>query len=389
MKRSKRIFSIVFLFALTAICHSCKNEVKTSPLKAVKNHSKTTIDHAKGFTMEKMATGVTLLKVNSPWPDAEHTYTYALVPKSKMAHITMNADAYDAIIYTPVDKIVVTSTTHIPALDALNVLDHLVGFPNTDFVSSKKARSLIDKGTIKDLGNNETLNPEMTLALKPDVVIGFGINDQNKGYNTLQRARIPVVYNGDWTERTPLGKAEWIKFFAAFFDTEKTADSLFREIETNYEQAKNMAKNVKKTPTVLSGGLYKDVWYVAGGKSWMAAFLNDANTNYLWRETKETGSIPLSVENVLERGTNAEFWLNPSMHTSYSEMKAANRHYGRFDAFKNEKVFSNAIAKGPTGGLLFYELAPQRPDLVLKDLIAIFHPTVLPDHQSVFFKPLH
>ena len=143
-----------------------------------------------------------------------------------------------------------------------------------------------------------------------------------------------------------------------------------------------------KKPKVLTGGLYKDVWYAAGGKSWMAQFIYDANADYYWSNDNTTGAIPLGIEAVLEKATEADIWLNPSMHTTYADMNSSNLHYRRFSAFTNEQVFSNSIKKGPTGGLLFYELASLRPDIVLKDLVKIFHPEILPEHKFFFFAPL-
>ncbi len=376
------------LFLLAAlILISCKPEKreKLSPLVSSENLP---IKYAKGFSIEKSSSGLTLIKLTSPWPNAETSFTYALVPKEIAPFTTLNKEAYDAIITVPVERVIVTSTTHIPALEALGALDKLVGFPNTSFISSKKARQLIDRGQIKELGNNEALNTEMIITLNPDLVVGFGIDNQNKTYKTLQKSNISVVYNGEWVEETPLGKAEWIKFFAPFFEAEIKADSIFNSIEKAYDEAKKLAQKVTKKPTVLSGGLYKDVWYAAGGKSWVAQFLNDAHCDYLYKDAAATGSLSLSLESVLNKGYKADFWLNPSLHVSYNELIAANEHYKQFDAYKNKKVYTNVSVKGETGGLLFYELAPQRPDLVLKDLIHIFHPELLPEYQNVFFKPL-
>ncbi len=366
---------------------ACKSE-KKGALPPESPSEQTELSHAKGFSIEKNRSGITTIHITSPWPNAEMGYTYALVPKEILAHTTLNKDEYDAIVTIPVERIIVTSTTHIPALEALGVTDKLVGFPNTAYISSKNTRERIDKGLVEELGNNEDINTEMAIALNPDVIVGFGISNQNRAYETLQRSNIPVVYNGDWTEETPLGKAEWIKFFAPFFQKEAKADSLFRAIKKSYNTTKTLAEEANGRPTVVTGGLYKDVWYVAGGNSWMAQFLKDARTNYLWSDTKETGSLSLSIESVLEKAQNAGFWLNPSMITSYDELKQANQHYLQFDAYKNRNIYSNTISKGDTGGLIYYELAPQRPDLVLKDLIHIFHPELLPDHQLFFFKPL-
>lgn len=380
---SKSTLCILFL----AVLVSCKQQKKEEfpDIAPVKQDG---IEFAKGFSIEKSSNGITTIKITSPWPNAEAVFTYALIPKEKLASITLNKDEYDAIVTVPVEKIIATSTTHIPALEALGMEDKLIGFPDTKYISSVKTRKRIDAGLIKELGNNETINTEMVLEMNPDVVIGFSINNQNKTYETIQRSNIPVVYNGDWTEQTPLGKAEWIKFFAPFFEKEAIADSIFKGIKDSYLEAKALARTSKQAPTVMSGAMYKDVWYLPAGKSWAAQFLTDANANYLWAANEETGSLSLSWESVLEKSKTADFWIGPSQFTGYQNMSEASPHYKQFDAFQNKKVFTFSSTKGATGGLLYYELAPQRPDLVLKDLIHIFHPELLPEHRSVFFKPL-
>tara|TARA_R110002167_G_scaffold143481_22_gene332849 strand:+ start:703 stop:1872 length:1170 start_codon:yes stop_codon:yes gene_type:complete len=378
--------SILLGLILTVIiaCHPQKKE-KLSPVTPIEQ---TVLTYAKGFSIEKSASGISIIKINSPWPNAEATFTYALVPRELLPKITLSKDAYDAIITIPVERVVATSTTHIPALETLGVLDKLVGFPDTKYISSKQARERIEAGSIKELGKNEAINTEMLIAMHPDLVIGFSIAAENKTYSTLQRSHIPVVYNGDWTEESPLGKAEWIKFFAAFFQLENQADSIFKGIENTYLEAKELAKKSTTRPTILSGALYKDVWYLPGGKSWAAQFMEDANAQYLWSDSDETGSLSLSWESVLEKGAHADFWVSPSQYTSYDDMAAGSRHYKQFGAFKAKKIYTFANTLGETGGMLYFELAPQRPDLVLKDLIHIFHPDLLPDHQPYFFKPL-
>src|SRR5690606_34906460 len=156
---------------------------------------------------------LTILEVNAPWPGAQKNFKYLLVPKDSLATMRIAAGRYDAVVGTPVDKMVLTSTTHIPALEALGSLGTLAAFPEPDLISSPVTRALVDNGQVKDLGTNQGINTEIVLSLAPDVVMGFGINDTNKAYETLERAGIAVVYNGDWVEHSPLGKAEWIKFF--------------------------------------------------------------------------------------------------------------------------------------------------------------------------------
>ena len=382
-------FAIKYIALLSLILAlvSCKKKSEISLPETIKRDL-VAINHAKGFSIEKCASGITIIKVFSPWPGAEEGFTYALVPKELKSVPYPNKKDFDAIINVPVERIIATSTTHIPALENLGVIDKLVGFPDTRYISSEITREKIDKGKITDLGNNESINTEMAINLNPDLIIGFSINNQNKAYETLQRSNIPLVYNGDWTEETPLGKAEWIKFFAPFFSLEEKAEDIFITTESNYLAAKVLAMKATNKPTVLSGALYKDVWYLPGGESWAASFINDANADYLWSDTNATGSLSLSVESVLAKASNASFWVSPSQFISYNELNKASRHYSQFKAYKEKNIYTFANTKGDSGGLLFYELGPARPDLILNDLIYIFHPELLPGHQLFFFKPL-
>ena len=369
---------------LLGLVISCKKNVKSVQQVQAPD---TTTSYAKSFSIES-GDGFTVLQVNRPWPGASRAFRYLVVPKEKLAAMTFPSDAYDAVVTTPITSLIATSTTHIPALESLGGLDKLIGFPDTKYISSMPARELISTGKIKELGTNESLNTEMVLELRPDVIIGFGIDDQNSAYHVFQKANIPVVFNGDWTEESPLGKAEWIKFFGVLLDKQKEADSIFRAIETSYQKVKKIAAKAAKKPTVLSGALFKDVWYLPAGESWAAQFIKDANGEYLYQATSGTGSLSLSLESVLEKGQQANVWIAPSRFTSYGEMEQANAHYQQFNAFRTKKIYTFANTKGATGGLLYYELAPQRPDLVLQDLVHFFHPEILPDHNPYFFTPL-
>ncbi|MCX2720218.1 ABC transporter substrate-binding protein [Lentiprolixibacter aurantiacus] len=375
-----------FLIIILLLAISCKEQAGNP----AQSHSMETkgVTYAKGFSIEQSSSGITLLKVNSPWPDADRELVYALVPRELLPTVSLDGYAYDAIIPVPVKSMVATSTTHIPALESLGVADKMVGFPDTRYISSPYTRKRVEGGQITDIGRNEAINTEITLALQPELVFGFSINGENQTYQTLKQSGIPTVYVGDWTENTPLGKAEWIRFFAPFFGKEALALDEFSRIEKAYQQAKELAMQATDNPTAISGALYKDIWYLPAGESWAAKFLADAGAEYLWKDVPGTGSLSLSVEAVLEKGRNADIWVSPSQYTSYAELAQGSRHYEQFRSFKDKKVYTFARSKGPTGGMLYYELAPTKPHEVLLDLIAIFHPELLPERELYFFKPL-
>ena len=374
---------LFFTITIIFLTISCKEGPKTAEI-SVEKKLENGVAYAQGFIIESLP-NYKVIHVLNPWPGSEKTFKYALV-EDKNNFTTQYS--YDAIIEVPVKNMVVTSTTHIPSLEMLGVEETLKGFPNLDYISSEKTRALISEEKIKELGKNEDLNTEVLLTLEPDAVVGFAVDGNNTTFSTLRQMRIPVMYNGDWTETHPLGKAEWIKFFGALYNKEKEADSIFQVIETEYNTAKDAVSEAKNRPTVLSGAMYRDVWYLPQGNSWAAQFIDDANAEYLWADTEGTGSLSLSLEAVLSKGQNADVWIGPGQFTSLEQMEEMHAAYAGFDAFKNQNVYSFTTKKGATGGVLYYELAPNRPDIVLKDIIKILHPEVLPEHELYFFSPL-
>ena len=373
---------ILALFFALVVFSACKEQpASKAPSQSVTNLQ---LSYAKSFEIQQYETHKTLT-IKNPWPGAEKTFTYALVPKGSDFK---SSEDFDAIVAVPIEKIVVTSTTHIPSLEMLGEIEALVGFPNLPYISSEKTRSLIEDGAIKELGKNEDLNTEVLIDLKPEAVITFAVEGGNKTVSTIEKTGIPVLYNADWTETTPLGKAEWIKFFGVLMSKEAKADSIFSKIKSNYNEAKKIAAMATRKPTVISGAMYKDVWYLPQGDSWAAQFIEDANGHYLWSDTEGTGSLSLNLESVLEKGQTAQYWIGPGQFTSLAQMKEAHSVYQQFDAFQNESIYSFTTHKGATGGVIYYELAPNRPDIVLRDIIKIFHAELLPDHQPYFFSKI-
>jgi len=377
-----------FLLILSFFLTGCRETPESQKVATEEIRETWTPKYARGFTAAYTADGVVYLTIKNPWPDAKRDFRYALVPREKLSEFTPGVEGLDGIVGTPVKRMVLTSTTHVPALETLGMEDRLVGFPGLDYISSPKTRKRIETGAVRELGANEQLNTERVLSLDPDLIVGFGVSGVPSSYQALEASGVPVVYNGDWMEEAPLGKAEWILFFGFLLGEEKAAQTAFETVERAYLEAKALAADATETPTVLSGALYRDVWYLPGGDSWAAGFIRDANARYLWADTPGNGSLSLSLESVLEKGAGADFWIAPSQFTSYTEMSRSNQHYGQFRAFRNKNIYTYALAKGAGGGMLYYERGPGRPDLILKDLIYWLHPGLLPGYTPVFFKPL-
>lgn len=339
------------------------------------------IAYATGFSIKPQQDGY-VLTINKPWPDATTSYTYYITNGNKPSQIK------DAVtLHVPVKKAVVTSTTHITPLDLLDVIPSLIGYPGTDYISNKFARKRIDAGKVTDLGTDQNMSVEHVISLQPDVVMGYGINSSNSTYDQIASAGIPVIFNGEWIEEHPLGRAEWIKVFGLLYDKVDEANRIFNQIETDYLATLDLLQNQSK-PTVLAGASWKDVWYLPYGNSWQGKIITDAQGDYIYKNTTGKGSLAYNIERVLTDAQQANVWIAPGQYTSYSAMKKDLPAYALFKAFKNKRVYTFGLTKGAKGGVTYYEEASMRPDIVLKDIAHILHPDLFPDYTSYFFKPL-
>ena len=373
-----KITKYLFLITLSVLTFSCKKSENNSDLK-VGNE----IKHAKGLSIITKE-NYSIVEVSTPWPNSKKKYSYIL--KKKNAVIPAEYKNLTQI-QVPIKNIVLTSTTHIPSLEMLGEETRLVGFPNLNYISSEKVRALIDAVKIKELGSNQTLNTEVLIDLQPELIMGYGLDNSNPTLDNLEKNGLKVILNGDWNEQSPLGKVEWIKLFGVLFGKEKQANDIFNNIEKTYNETLKLVENTTKKPTVFSGSLFEDKWYLPQGESWGAKFIANANGNYLWSETKGTGSLNLSFEKVYIKAKDADIWFM-DQYESLTEIADANPHYAQFKAFKTKNIYSFGTKKGKTGGVIYYELAPNRPDLVLKDLVKIFHPELLPNYELFFFEKL-
>jgi len=367
---------ILVCFTFLIILFSCQFEKIKSDNK---NEENTKINFAKGFQIEDQ-NEIQKIIIKSPYQNSEEVFEYLL---SRNKNLKKE-------LRIPISRIVVTSTTHIPMIELLNEENSIVGFPNVSYISSQKTRQRVEHGFIKEIGKENLLNTEVLLNLQPDLVLGYSVSTADKSLEIIKKSGIPVIYNGDWLEETPLGRAEWIRFFGVLYDKQKMADSIFKTIETAYLEVKQLALKTSEKPTILSGAVMsKDIWNLPAGESFVAQFLADANLDYLWKNSKGKGSLSLSFESVFERAKEADFWIAPGHFSSKTEMLEHNKLYAEFKAFKKDNIYTSTLKKGKTGGVIYYELATTRPDLVLKDLIKIAHPELLPNYELTFFEKMN
>ncbi|MGE0771031.1 MAG: ABC transporter substrate-binding protein [Cyclobacteriaceae bacterium] len=371
------VFHHSSLLILVVVLFGC---AKSRKVETTQPHNQ--LKYATGFAIDQLGS-VKKIEVTTPYHNAATSFTYFLAPEGAIVPDSLQGD----IIRTPVKRMVCTSTSHIPLLDYLDETETLVGFPTTDYISSPAMRAHIESGAVVDLGVDKSMNVELITTLQPDMIMAYSVTGNMGQLKKLKELGNKVVINAEYLEPHPLGRAEWIKFMACFFEKETMADSIFNAIEANYQKTKSLVGE-NTQPTVMSGIVYGDTWFMPAGQNYAAKLLGDAGYRYLWSDNSSTGFLELSFESVFIRAQAADYWIGVGSFETLDQMKTADPRYAGFKAFQQGRVYTYNARIGPKGGSEFLELGYLRPDIILKDLVKIAHPGLLPGYTPYFHKKL-
>jgi len=374
MKYSLKL-SIFFL--ITISCNQAK-ESKVSEL------GESLIHYSKILKIEKFK-DYYKAQVLQPHSSDSSFFTYVLY-KNQESKPKIKADGF---IKIPVNKAVCLSTTHLPPFTALGGSKTLVGFPNTRLIYSEKLLKTVEEGTLHDIGRKNGVNIEKTIALQPDFIMAYAMGSSMEQLKPIEKTGVPIILNIDYLEHSPLARSEWLKLTAVLLDKYEKGDSLFQAIEKEYLQTKQLTRNVIKKPSVMTGLMYGDVWYVPGGASFAAKFIEDAGGDYIWSENNKTGSLELSFETVLENAQTADYWIGAASFTNLNELENSNNKYSLFDAFQKQKVYSYTKRVNQKGANDYLESGFMRADWVLKDYVKILHPELLKDSNTKYFQSVN
>ncbi len=345
-----------------------------------------TCDYARGYTSEKRG-DITLLTVSNPWQGAQNVmFRYVLCPKG-----TKVPDKYAqyTAIYTPVERVICMATTHVAMLSAIGKTSSIKALSGSAYVSDPEVRQAVADGRIVDIGYDQGLNYEKIISLKPDVIFAYGVGGEAAGSMArLADLGQKVVFNAEYLERTALGKAEWIKFMAAFYRCEDQASRQFETIRNEYLSLCETAKNAENRPTVLCGLPWQGIWYVPGGETTVAAMIADAGGDFPWKDNRSHESFPIGIETGVSKGGNADLWLDTGAARSLGEIVATDERLSLIKPFRTGMVYNNCARTGAGGGNDFFESGVVNPHIILKDMIKIFHPDLLPDHALYYYMKL-
>lgn len=367
----------ILLLTVAILLLGCTNK-KTEEKKVTQNQVDTLM-YAEGFTINK-TDSLTTVKVLDVVNGGKTVATYYLVKDSNV-----NVPADGVKVKIPVRSIASASVTHLEFLRLLGEIVSVKGFCTPTLAYNATVLENFENGKIVDLGDALKINIEKTLALHPDMLMASSQSQADANIQRIAKFNIPVVYNNEWMEQTPLGRAEWIKFIAEFYDKSELADSIFMDIVARYNKVKSKVGNVIQKPTILSGANFRGTWYMPGGKSYVAKFYKDAGASYFYENNEESGSLSLDLETVLKNFSKADYWLFCNFK-SMDEMMKEDKKYGLFEAVKQRNVYSFDKKQLPSAANDYWESGIARPDLVLADIAAIVHPELFSDYELVYAK---
>jgi iron complex transport system substrate-binding protein len=381
----KNVIQSMALLIFIASCNTKNQEhVKVDSNDASGFEFKSDIKYADCFTIIHHENYKQVL-VFDVWNNKDTLSNNILIPNGST--IPSDLPKHDYTIPVPISKVAPLSSTHFGFIELVGELDAIIGVTNGERLYNRELQKRYNQGKLAELGTAMSTNLELILDLQPDVVMKTGFEDVRNNDERILDSGIPIAYNIEWMETNMLGRAEWIKFVGAFFCKEREADSVFRAIESQYLEVTNLVKNIDDRPTVLSGSNSKGTWFMPGGKSYIAQLINDAGGAYHYKNESSKGSIPLSFEIVLENLVDADIWVGPRA-SSLPELLLMDERYELFKAYQTGQVYNIDNRVTETGGNDYWESGVARPDLMLKDIISIFHPDLLPDHELHFYRKL-
>lgn len=312
----------------------------------------------------------TLAEISVPWDSAAPPKRFALVERGAPLP-DLPADV--TVVRVPLERAVVGSSVHVAAIDRLGASDAIAGVTEAAYVSTPSVAARIKSGEIADCGTSTAPVVERIVNAEPDAFLATPYAESD--HSAIARMKIPVVEMADYLESTPEGRAEWLRLIGRLMGRAAVADSLYAASMERYAALKALAASAPERPKVITEQLTSGVWYVPGGKSYMARLLADAGAVYPFADNNSAGSLPLDFAAVFDRAADADYWLLKTYGTTAS-LKGLAADYplnARMKAWQSGGVYAANTADVP-----LFEEFPFQPELLLADYILIFHPSLAP-----------
>lgn len=348
-------FLFLTLFAFIGCQEKTKIEVNTQS-----NEVEIVLEYAKHFKVYKNDTSYRLEIINPTTALKESEY---FIQKSSSRRLLSMDASFNGM------------------LSVLKSTNNLIGISNINYVYDSIIKVKAKKGEIQEFGGENEYSIEKLIQFNITTILYSGFEEKFPNENKLKKLNIELIPIYNWRETHPLGKAEWIKVIGIITGNEKEAFELFNQVVKSYKEVHNLASKTQTSPTLLSGNIYGDVWFAPSGESYVAQLFQDANSNYIYKNTIGTGSLSLSMEAILQDNATTEIWLNPGFQTK-DEITKNNPHVANLKCFNRIYGYSGNMKK-------YFELSAIQPHLLLSDYIHIFHPEITEISSLYFYQEVN
>ena len=374
----KKLLQIIILGVLIVGCSTNKYDV------ADFNQLVYTPEYASGFSING-ADGYesSIITVTNPWQGADSITTQLFIARggeSAPEGFTGQVLEGDA------SRIVAMSSTHIAMLDAVGEAGRVVGVSGIDYISNPVISA--NRDSIGDVGYEGNINYELLLSLDPDLVLLYGVNGASSMEGKLNELGIPFMYVGDYLEESPLGKAEWMVALSEVVGKRTEGEQVFGGIPVRYNDLKKrVVDTVLDAPSVMLNTPYGDSWFMPSTESYVARLVKDAGGDYIYKKNTGNASLPIDLEEAYKLTSEADMWLNVGMANTLDELRTSCPKFSDTRCFRNGSVWNNNLKTTAAGGNDYYESAVVNPDILLRDLVKIFHPELV-EEDFVYYKQL-
>ncbi|MDE5814722.1 MAG: ABC transporter substrate-binding protein [Alistipes sp.] len=376
--KSVRYIFLTIVAVLLAACGRLQSDLSGFTERIYEPH------YASGFELlGKQGSDSRLLRVTTSWQGGESSETKFLMLRGEDE---APAGFDGQVLKGEARRIVCMSSSHVALLDALGEVARVVGVSGIDFISNPYVVENRDK--VLDVGYDGNVNYERLVALAPDLVLLYGVGGASAMEPKLRELGIPFVYVGEYLEESPLGKAEWLVPIGELVGKRPAAEAVFRAIPERYDALKRkVAQATSARPRVMLNTPYNDVWFMASTGSYMARLIADAGGEYVYRANTSNRSLPVDLEQARLLADRADVWLNTGACSTLAELRRAVPKFADVACVRNGAVWNCDRRLNPSGGNDFWESGIVHPDLVLRDLIKIFHPE-LASEPFVYYRRL-
>ena len=351
---------------------SCASPETAGEHKGVNFATLLSLEEKEGYTQATLSDG---------FAQGGRSQIYLLVPRD--AAIPENLPE-GIVLRTPLQRIVACQSVHAALLCVLGAGETIVGLCDTDYIIDSRLQSLLRSGQAREMGASYAPDAERLAATRPEAIITSPI--EGVSLQPLAQLGVPVIACADYMERSALGRAEWMKFFGLLTGTSVRADSLFSVVSAAYDSLSTAAHQAAKRPRYISDRAQGSTWLMPGSDSFLAKLYADAGADYVFKDKKGAGSVSLPLETVVAKGNEPDIWLikyGAKQSLSYDTLASELTAYRSLRPWRERRIFvCNTLA------VPYYEETPFRPDLLLRDMVKIFHPEVLPHHHLRYYAPL-